>query len=116
MSEHKTDWPYVWKNAWRFQGGERWSREWDWPMKTFVAQSNARGAPRLFGIFLHLTGDALYEHVSAPLLRRGMRGSHMGTDAHPLSLTALAWRASMITNGWRWELYKHATRFARYNG
>lgn len=81
----------------------------------FVAQSNASGAPRLFGLFLTLAADAVYHGISGPLLRLGMKGPHLGLDAHPLSLTRLAWRASGVTNEFRWWLSARAHRFARYN-
>lgn len=109
-----TDWAYMRKHAWRFQGGERWTREMG-PIKVFVAQSNATGFPRLLGIGLCLLAGAIYDHISGPLLMRGMRGNHTGLDAHPLSLTRFAWKASGWTNSLRWWLHKHATHFARYN-
>lgn len=86
------------------------------PMEVFVAQSNAVGLPRLFGIALALAADALYEGIAAPLLHRGMRGEHLGLDAKPLSVTRIAWRASNIANEARSTLNRWAIHFARYNG
>lgn len=109
---NKTDWRFIWKNAWRRQGPPSWSRE-NTPLMTFVAQSNASGFPRLFGLFLTLSADVVYDRISAPLLRRGMKG--LGLDAKPYSLTWLARRGADITNSFRWWLERHAVAFARYN-
>lgn len=108
------NWPYVRQNAWRFQGGPKWSREMR-PLEIFLAQSNASGPARIFGLFLTMTADALFDRVASPLLERGMRGDHLGLDAHPLSVTALAWRASNLANDLRWRLERWACHFARYN-
>ena len=115
MSERPTtDWTFIRRNAWRWKGGDRWSRDWT-PLMTFVAQSNASGPPRVLGLLLTLAGDAVFERLASPLLHRGMKGPRLGIGAHPLSITWLAWRASGVANGFRWWLYGHANRLARYN-
>lgn len=111
---NKTNWSFIRKNAWRRQGPPSWSRE-NTPLMTFVAQSNAVGFPRLAGLALHVAGDVLYDRISGPLLMRGMKGPNLGLGAHPLSVTRLAWRASDITNDWRWWLYRVGGELARYN-
>lgn len=109
-----TERAYLWRHAWRFQGGDRWSRDMT-PLQVFLAQSNGAGFPRLAGIACTLLADVIQFRIAGPLLRRSMKGEHLGLDAKPLSLTWLARKACNVATDARWALERHAVNLARYN-
>lgn len=92
------EWSYIRTHAWRYRGGdgERWSREMT-PRMVFLAQSNASGFPRLFGLLLTFIADATFNWIGSPLLMRGWMRAYDRADC------------------FRWWLERHAAEFARYN-
>lgn len=114
MSSRDYDWTYIRRHLWRFQGGDKWSREMS-STQVFVAQSNATGLRRVAGIGLVLLADALFDRVASPLLSRGMRGPHLGCDAPRWSVTRIAWRAADWALEIRGMLSGWGHRLTRYN-